>query len=155
MMLLQTSTNMATVMQNYLNAVGIRVKLDVADSGKYYTAQQVNGWQGLLLTVTAISPEYAGAFVKHYSKTPDVKFVSLAKSDQFYALVDKTLNAKDTASMRAATMQMVTQATQDAMVIPLNTNPSLNPMQKYVNSTYTKVLYNVGWKIGDDWMAKK
>jgi peptide/nickel transport system substrate-binding protein len=149
------NTNLATVIQNYLNAVGIRAKLDVADSGKFYSSQQTDGWKGLILTVTAISPEYAGAFVKHYSKTPDVKFVSLAKTDQFYAAVDKVLAAKDTASLRDATRLMVTQASLDAMVIPVSTNPSLNPVQKYVNTTYTKVLYPVGWKIGDDWLAKK
>ena len=150
-----TNTNLATVIQNYLTAVGIRTKLDVADSGKFYSSQQVDGWKGLLLTVTAISPEYAGAFVKHYSKTPDVKFVSLSKSDAFYASVDKVLAAKDTAGLRDATKQMVTQASLDAMVIPISTNPSLNPVQKYVNTTYATVLYPTGWKIGDDWLAKK
>jgi peptide/nickel transport system substrate-binding protein len=155
MTLLPTSNNMGAVLQNYLSAVGIRAKLEVADSGKFYSAQQADGWKGLLLTVVAISPEYSVAFTHHFSKTPDVKFVSLAKSDAFYASVDKTLTAKDISSMRDATKQMIDQASSDALVVPINTEPVLNPVQKYVNTTFTRVYYWTGWKICDDWLGKK
>jgi len=155
LLLMATGQNLGTVIQNYLNAVGIRVKLEVADSGKYYAAQQAQGWQGLLLTVVAISPEYSVAFTHHFSKTPDVKFVSLAKTDQFLALVDKTLQAKDTTSMRAATKEMVTQGAMDAMIIPITNNPVMTPVQENVHTTYTQVMYWTGWKICDDWLAKK
>ena len=41
------------------------------------------------------------------------------------------------------------------MIVTLNTNPVMTPVQKYVNSTYTQVMYWTGWKICDDWMGKK
>ena len=155
MTLQATFSNLGAVLQNYLSAVGIKAKLEVADSGKFYSAQQADGWKGLLMTVVAISPEYSVAFTHHFSKTPDVKFVSLAKTDAFYASVDKTLLAKDIPSMRDATKQMIDQASSDVLVIPINTEPVLNPVQKYVNTTFTKVYYWTGWKICDDWLGKK
>jgi ABC-type transport system substrate-binding protein len=147
--------NLATVVQNYLSDVGIKATLDVADSGRYYATQFTNGWKGLLVSVAAISPEYSVAFVHHFSKAPDVKFASLAKTPEFLASVDAVLNAPDIPSMREATKKMVTQGSLDAMVIPITTNPVLTVVQKYVNTTYTKVLYWTGWRICDDWLAKK
>jgi len=84
MTLQATFSNLGAVLQNYLSAVGIKAKLEVADSGKFYSAQQADGWKGLLMTVVAISPEYSVAFTHHFSKTPDVKFVSLAIADAFF-----------------------------------------------------------------------
>jgi ABC-type transport system substrate-binding protein len=155
LMLQAVNNNLGAVVQNYLSAAGIRAKLEVADSGKFYSSQQADGWKGLMLTVVAISPEYSVAFVHHFSKTPDVKFVSLGKSPEFLAAVDKTLLAKDISGMRDATRQMINQGSTDALVIPINTEPVLNPVQKYVNTTFTKVYYWTGWKIGDDWLGKK
>jgi len=153
--LMATAQNLGTVIQNYLAPVGIKVKMDIADSGRYYAKQFTDGWQGLLLSVVAISPEYSVAFVHHFSKTPDVKFASLGKTPEFLASVDKTLFARDIPSMRDATRQMITQGSMDAMVNPLITNPILTVTQKYVNTTYTNVLYWTGWRICDDWLAKK
>jgi ABC-type transport system substrate-binding protein len=153
--LLATAQNLGTVIQNYLAAVGIKAKTNVVDTGLYYAKQFTDGWQGLFLTVAAISPEYSVGFVHHFSKTPDVKFASLGKTPEFLASVDKTLNARDIPSMRDATRQMIRQGSTDAMVTPLITNPVLTVTQKYVNTTYTNVLYWTGWRICDDWLAKK
>jgi peptide/nickel transport system substrate-binding protein len=153
--LLAPVLNLGTVIQNYLAAIGIEVKLDVADPGRYWAKQVTDGWNGLHLGVAAVSPEYCVAWLHHFGRDPDIKFASLAKSPEFLATCDKTMGARDIPNMRALTKEMVTQASEDALAIPLYTNPALTITQKYVNSTYCKDIYWTGWRIGDDWISKK
>jgi ABC-type transport system substrate-binding protein len=153
--LLPTVVNLGTVIQNYLGTIGIEVKLDVTDPGRYWAKQFKDGWNGLHLGVAAISPEYCVAWLHHFGRDPDIKFVNLAKSPEFLAACDKVMGARDIPNMRALTRQMVTQASEDCLAIPLYTNPALTITQKYVNSTYCKDIYWTGWRIGDDWMSKK
>lgn len=153
--LLSPVLNLGTVIQNYLAAIGIEVKLDVADPGRYWAKQVTDGWNGLHLGVAAVSPEYSVAWLHHFGRDPDIKFASLAKSSEFLATCDKVMGARDIPNMRALTKQMVTQASEDVLAIPLYTNPALTIAQKYVNSTYCKDIYWTGWRIGDDWISKK
>ncbi|GAH54835.1 unnamed protein product, partial [marine sediment metagenome] len=66
MMLMPTALNAGTVIQNYLAEVGIDVELDVADPGRYWGGIFATGWEGLLLGVSALNPEYCVVFLHHF-----------------------------------------------------------------------------------------
>lgn len=153
--LLSPVLNLGTVIQNNLGTIGIEMKLEVTDPGRYWAKQFKDGWDGLHLGVAAISPEYCVAWLHHFGRDPDIKFASMAKSPEFIATCDKVMAARDIPSMRVLTRPMVTQASEDATAIPLYTNPALTITQKYVNTSYCRDLYWTGWRIGDDWMSKK
>jgi ABC-type transport system substrate-binding protein len=150
-----TELEKATVIRNYLAEVGIDVKLDVCDPGRYWGMIFKNGWKGLLLGVSAINPEYSVAWLHHFGPEPLVKFVSLYKTPEFLEACTKVVLAKDIQTMRELTKQMITQASEDAMAIPLLSEVTIAVTQDYVETSYLKVLTFSSWNLGDDWMKKK
>lgn len=152
--LLSTALNTGTVIQNYLKEVGILVDLDVADVGRYWGAVN-GGWQGLLLGVSAINPEYCVAWLHHFGPEPLMKFASMAKSLEYLALCDRVVVAPNVTMMRDLTRQMVTQASEDAMAIPLTVTMGTSVAQTYVHSNYYKDVDWTYWWIYNDWIEKK
>ena len=155
MELMPVGLNSATIVKNYLSEIGINLDLNVLDRGKFYANQFRGGWHGLHLGVMAVSPEYCVAFMHHLGREPDIKFVSLAKTEAFLESCDRVIAAPDIPTMRSLTKKMVIQGSEDAITIPLYTNPAISIMQKNVNSTYCKEVYWTGWRICDDWKAVK
>jgi len=154
MTLLSTALSRGTVIQNYLKEVGIAVDLDVADVGRYWGAVN-GGWQGLLLGVSAINPEYCVAWLHHFGPEPVMRFASMAKSPEYLGLCDKLVIAPNIALMRDLTRQMVTQASEDAMAIPLTVNMGTSVAQTYVHSNYYQDVDWTYWWVYNDWMEKK
>jgi ABC-type transport system substrate-binding protein len=154
MMLLPTAVNTGAVVKNYFAAVGIDVTLDIADPGRYWASIFNDGWQGLLIGVSALNPEYAVVFLDHFGPYPLVKFVSLGKTPEFLAACKQIYIAPDIPSMRKATQVMVTQASSDAMAIPMTYSLITTPMQKYVHTTFMTAIDWTGWYVWDDWMDK-
>ena len=154
MTLRQSELDTAVVVQNYLKAVGIEVKLDVSDIGRYWGKIFADGWEGLLLGVSAINPEYCVGWLDHFGPAPVVKFVSLAKSPEYLAICEKLVKAPDVKSMRALTMDMVTQAGEDAMFIPIYYDVGVGVMQDNTHTTYYTALDWTGWTFWNDWKGK-
>jgi peptide/nickel transport system substrate-binding protein len=152
--LLSWALNWGAVIQNYLKEVGIVIDLDVADTGRYWGAIN-GGWQGLLLGVSAINPEYCVAWLHHFGPEPIMKFASMAKSPEYLGLCGKLVIAPTVPMMRDMTRQMVTQASEDAMAIPLTVNMGTSVAQTYVHSNYYKDVDWTYWWIYNDWLEKK
>jgi peptide/nickel transport system substrate-binding protein len=154
LILLSTAKDMGAVIQNYLKEIGIAIDLDVADTGRYWGAVN-GGWQGLLLGVSAINPEYCVAWLHHFGPEPIMKFASMAKSPEYLGLCGKLVEAPSIAMMRDLTRQMVTQASEDVMAIPLTVNMGTSVAQTYVHSNYYKDVDWTYWWIYNDWLEKK
>jgi peptide/nickel transport system substrate-binding protein len=154
MTLLSTALNMGSVIQNYLKEVGVVIDLDVADVGRFWGAIN-GGWQGLILGVSAINPEYCVAWLHHFGPEPIMKFASMAKSPEYLGLCDKLVIAPTIPMMRDLTRQMVTQASEDAMAIPVTVSLGTSVAQTYVHSNYYKDVDWTYWWIYNDWLEKK
>lgn len=155
MTLLPNALDMGVVIKNDLAEVGIDVRLDVAEPERYWGAISADGWDGLLLGVSAINPEYCVAFLHYFGPEPLVKFVSLAKSPQYLEACNKVIKAPDIPTMREMTKYMVTQASEDAMAIPLQSHRGVSVFQDYVHTTYCTAIDWTGWTIWNDWLSKK
>jgi len=155
MTLLPTALDMGTIIQNYLAEIGIEVELDVADPGRYWGKVFVEGWQGLLLGVSALNPEYCVVFLHHFGPEPLVAFASLAKSPEFLEACNKVIQAPDVPTMRALTREMVTQASEDCMAIPLTNSVMTTIKQENVHTCFMTAIDWTGWYIWDDWLEKK
>jgi len=153
MTLQSTALDLGTVIKNYLAAVGIEVELDVADPGRYWGAVN-GGWKGLLLGVSANNPEYAIVWLDHFGPEPMMRFASMAKSPEYLALCDKVVQAPDIPTMRKLTMDMVTQASQDIMAIPITVTNDVMIVQKNVHTSYYKDVDSSYWRIFKDWLEK-
>jgi len=155
-MMYRTDTNakyMAAAIQNYLKAINIEVTLDPADPGRYWGSIFTTGWNGLLLGVHAINPQWAVAWLDHFGPGALIAFVSLGKSQAFIDTANAILAAGDMESFKKATMLNVTQANEDCMFISITNQPMLVVKQKWVNTTYTTALDWTGWTIYDDWIS--
>ncbi len=154
LMCLSTAQNTAQVVQNYLQVIGIQVEIDIADTGRYWGSIFGTGWNGLLLGVSALNPEYAVVYLDHFGPYPVVKFVSLGKSEAFLKACMDLYVTPDVASMRKATQKVVTQASEDCMAIPMYYSVMTTPMQKNVRSTFQTALDWTNWSIWEDWIKK-
>jgi ABC-type transport system substrate-binding protein len=152
--LLPDDKDLGVVIQNYLAAIGIEVKLDVMDPGRYWGKIFVDGWEGLHLGVSAINPEYCVGWLDHFGPAPVVKFVSLAKGAEYLKICEKLVKAPDVKTMRDLTKEMITQASEDAMFIPLYYDVGVGIMQDNVHSTYYTALDWTGWTFWNDWKGK-
>ncbi len=153
MMLRASTLNLATVIKNYLAEVGIEVSLDVADPGRFWGGIN-RGWKGLILGPSAINPEYMVAWLDHFGPEPIMKFASMAKSPKYLDLCHQVMEAPDIPTMRELTMDMVTQASEDAMAIPVTVNISVLVTQKNVHTSYYQDVDFTYWRIQNDWIEK-
>ena len=83
-----------------------------------------------------------------------MRFASMAKSPEYLALCDKVLQAPDIPTMRKLTMDMVTQASEDVMAIPVTVTTSVTVTQKNVHTSYCKDVDFSYWRIFNDWIEK-
>jgi hypothetical protein len=84
-----------------------------------------------------------------------MKFASMAKSPEYLGLCGKLVEAPSIAMVRDLTRQMVTQASEDVMAIPLTVNMGTSVAQTYVHSNYYKDVDWTYWWIYNDWLEKK
>ncbi len=152
---LETTRDAAVAIQSYLNAVGIRTQVDLADGGRYAAAIfSPTGWTDLVLAASGINPDSTDILV-HFGPRPwTYRFGFIAKSPEFLAACEKALHTYDVAGFRAALQQAARLASEDAMVIPLWRSAQAGVMWPWVHTDYPRV-HIVTWYSHQDWMEKR
>jgi peptide/nickel transport system substrate-binding protein len=153
--LLVTSTGVdaASAIQGYLGQVGISVKVDVADMGRYFGEVFGTGWTGLAFAASGINPDTTDLFV-HFGPNPwTYRTGTIAKSQAFLDLCQQALHTYDQAAYIDIIKKAVVQGSADAMIIPVYKAAQFQVQQPYVHSDYV-TLHTVIWTSYDDWMAK-
>jgi ABC-type transport system substrate-binding protein len=154
LIIMQGADNIGAIVQSNLAEIGINAEIDIADVGRFWGSIN-GGWNGLLLGPYAVNPEFCVAWLHHFGPEPLMKFASMAKSKEYLAACDKLVIAPDIASMRKATMDMVTQAGLDVMFIPLTLIIGTSVYSPNLHTGYYLDLDWTYWSIWDDWMEKK
>ncbi len=145
--------DLATALKSYLDAVSIRVDLDIADTARYMAAIFADGWSDLAIAASGINPDASDLFV-HYGPDPmTYRTGTFAKSEEFLALCDEALHTYDDAGYYSVLKRMVRQAGEDAMVTPIFITAMPTVMQSYVHSDYP-MIHIVVWDSFDDWMEE-
>jgi len=141
----------AAALQSYLGEVGIEVDLDIADSARYFASVFNDGWEGLALAASGINPDASDLFV-HYGHAPmTFRSETFVKSPEYLALCNDALHAYDDTEHRNLLRQMVRQAAEDAMVVPLYITSLAAVIKPNVHSTIYEI-HEVLWKSYEDWM---
>jgi peptide/nickel transport system substrate-binding protein len=148
-----TGRDLAAALQSYLGSAGIKVDLDIADTARYMASVFVDGWRGLVLAASGINPDATDLFV-HYGPDPmTYRTGNIVKSDRYLALCDEALHTYDNDGYYSILKQMVRQASEDAMVIPLHITSLATVMQPYVHSDYPEI-HIIIWNSFEDWMEE-
>jgi ABC-type transport system substrate-binding protein len=155
LMALEISRDQAIAIQSYLAAVGIKVNIDLADMGRYYSSlYSPAGWTDLILTASGINPDGTDLFTHFGPRPMTYRFGMFIKSPEFVAACEKALKTYEPVALKAALQLAVKQAGDDAMVFPLWRSAQANVMRDYVHSDYVKV-HSIIWYSYNDWMDKK
>ncbi len=143
----------ATAIKAYLEAVGIEVKVDVADMGRYFASAFLKGWSDLVLAISGINPSTTDLFI-HFGPEPmTFRTGNIAKTPEYLALCDEALHTYDDAAYIEKIKQIVVKAGEDAMVIPIYVSALANVLAPYVHSNSGKI-HSVIWYSYEDWMEK-
>lgn len=153
---LPTPQDTATAIKSYLEAVGIRVTIDVCEMSRYNAALFTpEGWKGLALAASGINPDGTDIFA-HFGPRPiTYRFAKFQKSKEYLDLCEKAYRALNPKEMHKILQQANKKAMEDAMIIPLYRSAQAVVMQPYVYTDYIKI-HSVIWDTAyKDWMDKK
>ena len=153
--LLTMSSNQdsAAALKSYLEAVGIKVRLDLADMGRYFTAIFQTGWDDLVFAANGIDPDGRELFI-HFGPAPmTYRSGNIKKSPQFLAACDDALHTYDKAQFIEKLQKAVKQGSEDAMIIPVYRSAQAYVMQPYVHDKYM-LIHTIYWHPYDTWMEK-
>jgi peptide/nickel transport system substrate-binding protein len=155
LMALEINRDQAIAIQTYLAAVGIRVTVDLADMGRYYSSlYSPAGWTDLILSASGINPDGTDLFTHFGPRPMTYRWGMFIKTPEFLAACEKALKTYEPVPLKAALQAAVKQASDDAMVIPLWRSAQANIMRDYVHSDYVKI-HSVTWYSYYDWMDKR
>ena len=153
LLVLELQRDTAVAIQSYLVAVGIKLDLDIADMGRYYASVYApQGWSDLALVWAGMNPDTTDVFVHWGPRPMTFRFGLILKSPEYLALCEKALHTYDDAARTKALRQVVRQASEDAMIIPLVRSVQAAVMQPYVHSDYMKIHRQTGNTVYRDWM---
>jgi len=149
-----TARDAATAVQTYLEAVGVRTTVDLADESRYAAAVfSPEGWEDLVLAASGIHPSGTDLF-QHWGPKPlTYRFGFIKKTPQYLAACERALHTYDEQGLRRAMQEIVRKASEDAMVIPLFRSAQAVIMQPYVYTEYPKI-HVIQWNVWEDWMER-
>jgi peptide/nickel transport system substrate-binding protein len=149
------SRDIGTALQSYLAAVGIQLKVDVADAGRYYgSVYGPQGFSDLALVQSGINPDGTDVFVHFGPRPMTYRFGNPAKSPEYLSLCEKALKTYDLTAWKKVLNQVVLQGGEDAMIIPIFRSAQAVVMQPFVHSDYMKI-HTITWNSYRDWIEKK
>ena len=144
----------ATAIQSYLEQVGIRVTVDIADVGRYSASLfSPTGWDDLALAQSGIHPSGTDLY-QHWGPRPATyRYDFIKKSPEYLALCEKALHTYEERAMRKAMQDAVRKASEDSMVIPVYRAAQPYVLQPWVHTNWPKI-HQIQWSTWEDWMAK-
>ncbi len=140
----------------FLQAVGVRADLDVADPGRYAVSvysPQATSYPGMVLSWGGVNPDASDLFV-HWGTHPMThRFGQILKSKEYLEVCDRALHTFDRDALKKALQAIVRKASDDAMIVPLYRDGQAAIMQPWVH-TDTPRIHRQTWNVYEDWMEK-
>ena len=149
----ERSRDGATAVKAYLEAIGLEVKLDVADMGRYFGSVFGTGWSDLVFAAHGINPSGTDIFI-HFGPEPmTFRTGNIAKTPEYLKLCEEILHTYDEAQRVKKMEKLVVKFGEDAVVIPIYASAQADVMAPYVHSNSGKI-HGVIWYSYEDWMEK-
>ena len=136
-----SAVDAATAIKAYLEAVGLQVRLDVADLGRFFGSVFGSGWSDLAFAISGINPSTTDLFI-HFGPEPmTFRTGNIYKTPEYLKLCEEALHTYDEAAYLNIIKQIVVKAGEDAMVIPIYVSALANVQAPYVHSNYGYLVF--------------
>ena len=143
----------AAAIQGYLRAVGIDLHIDLADGARYAAAAFAQGFSGMAIGISGISPTGTGILL-HYGPNPQTfRANAFSKSPEFLAYCQEALQSYEHDKYVEAIRLAYWQDSEDAMAVPLFATPEFTAMAPHVHSDYPEISSAV-WHVYRDWIEQ-
>jgi len=135
----------------YLRDIGIDVKVDLADPGRFFSSLWMKGWDDLILFLTGMDPNYLMTFHRQFGPQPMSNYASFERPPVLVKPAEASLLLESEEEQIAMTKKLVRIMADECLVIPLYLSPSAYIIQPYVHTTFLKEQM-VARYTEDEWM---
>lgn len=142
---------LAEAIQKYLEDVGFKVKLDIADAGRYFSSVWQHGWKDLTLTFSGNHVNQSFVIQIWWGHEPGMNLVSFNRTPELVEMSKRAVKLVDEADQKASAEEIVYYIAEEALVIPLYHDPSAFIHNGKVHTTYFKMGLQ-RWDHHDIWL---
>ncbi|MCX8032192.1 MAG: ABC transporter substrate-binding protein [Thermoleophilia bacterium] len=142
----------AEAVKGYLDAAGFITNIDIADPGRFYGSVFGTGWKDLALMFSGNDVTYLMSACAWWGPQPKTNLASFERPEEFKALFDKALMARDLKEQEKLTGDIVAYMNEHALMIPLFHYPAAIVCQNYVHTEYPMEGGFVRWSWNETWM---
>jgi peptide/nickel transport system substrate-binding protein len=139
--------------QGYLAKVGIIASVDFADMGRY-TSLRNTGWKNTLFYVHGVYGQPLEYYTYRTWGRVWKDYVSVARPEGFYDLIDKMVAETDAATRKPMLEQLVKLVHDDATLIPLVTWEQVGAISPRVHDIDLYQEHMIRWHIHKTWLSK-
>jgi ABC-type transport system substrate-binding protein len=143
----------AEAIAGYLRDIGIEVKIDLADPGRFFNALWLEGWEDLILFLTGVDPNYLQTFFAQFGPQPQANYASFKRPPELIKLCDEAYKAYDVESQKAMTKKLVRLMADECLVIPIYLVPSAYMIQPWVHTTFLRE-HMVARQTYNEWLGE-
>jgi peptide/nickel transport system substrate-binding protein len=149
-----TSRHALVAIQDDLKAVGIDVKLEIVDRGKF-SEYQFKGWKnGLAILQAPLGPNHL-RFMSNYLSPSSTRFPVVHGSKAWDSLLDQAVAATDFETQKTLTKKLVKMTYDEAFMVPLWVVDLTVVMQQSVkDDNNAKLGYVVHWTPATTWLSE-
>ena len=128
--------DVAEAVKGYLDAVGFKVNLDIADTGRYSAAIYADGFEDLALAMSGNDQDYLVSAQRWWGPQPRLDLQGYECTPELAAIFEKSLKTNDRNEQKKLTEEIVYYIAEEALVIPLYNNPTSVIHNGKVHTTY-------------------
>jgi ABC-type transport system substrate-binding protein len=141
-----------SILKNCLDAIGIRVELDLADEGRYFSAVFGNApVSDLLMMYSGTDINWLVSYMRWFSTKPIINVSYLGHTDEQRAMDEQALGIQDPAGQKAITEKLVKYLTDNAIVIPIFWFGMRQVVASYVHGPQPQT---ITWHTEELWMEE-
>ncbi len=148
------NANTATAVKRYLDDIGLKCEVDIADPGRFYGGLYGTGWDDLLFSTFGVLGNALQGFHMNLGDQPLTRMGGWALPADLVALSQESRTKDNAASQAEAAGKLYKGLSDGAYLIPVYQFNSANMIQSYFNTTLGQETgFTQYW--GKYWLQKK
>jgi ABC-type transport system substrate-binding protein len=144
----------AEAVSAYMRDVGFKVKVDLADPGRFFSSAFGKGWDDIILFFTGLDENYLATIQAWLGHEPKTNLASFKRSPELLAMSKESVTYLKKSDQAKITRKMTRLISEQALVIPLYSAPAAYILHPYVHTDYYTTGF-IRWKMFDMWMDKR
>ncbi len=147
--------DVTTAIKRYLEDVGFKVDIDIADPGRFFGSLWVKGWDDLILWGTIVLGDMLATIQINYGDQPLTRMASSSYMvpPELEAMCKDARTYPDKAGQEVATRKIIRWIADQSLIIPLYVAPAAYMTQSYVHIGFLQET-SFTFYFGKYWMDK-